>query len=81
MVSTTLQVYTVESHYWDHSRDHKNVVAIVKLHQFAGQVRVWSARLKGEHLVNFVVFKKAVFKDVGGFLKSRSKSAFLYAAI
>ena len=42
----------------------------MKLHQFAGQVRVRSARLKGEALVNLVAFKKAV-----------SKSAFLYAAI
>ena len=32
------------------------VVVIVKLHQFAGQVRVWSARLKGEPLVNLVAF-------------------------
>ena len=35
----------------------------MKLQQFVGQVRVWSARLKGEPLVNLV----AVFKDVGGF--------------
>ena len=39
----------------------------MKLHQFAGRVRVWRARLKGEQLVNLVAFKKAVFKDVGGF--------------
>ena len=42
------------------------MVVIVKLHQFAGQVRVWSARLKGKPLVNLVAFL-AVFKDVGGF--------------
>ena len=48
----------------------------MKLHHFAGQVRVWSARLKGEPLVNLVAFKKAVFKDIGGFLKSRFKVCF-----
>ena len=40
-------------------------------------MRVWSARLKGELLLNLVAFKKAVFKDVGGFLKSRFKICFL----
>ena len=37
-------------------------VVIMKLHQFAGQVRVWSAGLKGEPLVNLVAFKKPRFQ-------------------